>query len=782
MNKQIKESLIVNLMSKSPEKAVTQNGRRIYVPENTAWAEFTSVVNSAIQNQAYDSVIVHVNDAIDFTAKGTANRVTIKINQICKAATEADKAVLNDASHDVWYFMNPSWHDMFNAPRYAPSDEDVLSKFNSYGTEDAWQEHQSKVWERMADMMPLSARAAYGTPNHVAQLTDPKRGLERKDLSGFWSFKSNKVITPAVMGDDMVGMPGVEGREYDGFTITTVTDGVAVERPLSVRSLKTVGLSGAAIPMANVHGHVPKYQIATDPSKVNVTLKARAADGISIQKSEYFDKKTDTFLFSFTDGRESKLKVAAASDSGKVTFSDANGKFEAKMKDDLFPVLNERGYDIPPLIATLRIEPSAKYIWQSRGTMVGSEEVTKIVSPSNAGFIVGREPKNGADDYLVLVAEGALKGHIVAKYCDVCDRLGNSFGDTVAGDYGIIVAQVPGVSHAFVESVSPVYSQYKVAGTYIAMDADGRQNGAVANGIHSAYECLSEYSTVTVMSWNPAQKGLDDALLAVAQGKITLEEMGIAFGTPDELFPREGAQMPNPYRLDGTRANQQSWIAEYEESSKDTNAKIRAAQQGTKERKSGAGKPPVDTTARVVSEERTQPAPARPTFPQSPLLQAGTAAQPKPAPAQPKPAVQKPVQRPVAAQPKPAQPKPAVQKPVQRPAAALRQPAHQRQAQPQNAGQQPDPGILAIRDEIRRRISEGKQAQSGPAKPAASAMDMTQRISAIQEEIRRRAAELAQKNPKKNVAERAGAIKSSGQALNENISTFRTARADLTIE
>lgn len=668
MNRQIKEPLIVNFIPKTADKEIMQNGQRIYVPTNAPWPNFTAIVNSAVHKKDYDSVIVHVDKGIDFTEKGMANTVTIKMNQICKAATEADKAVLNDASKDTWYLMNPTWKMQSDANIHAPSDKDVLSKFHSYEDEAAWQKHQFGIWERMADMMPLSAKAAYGTPNHVAQLTDPKRGLEKEDLSGFWSFKSNKFLSPAVMGDDMVGMPGVDGRDYDGFTMVLPKDGGAtVERPLNVRSLKTVGMSGIAIPMANVHGDVPKYQIATDPSKINVTLKARTADRVSIQKSEYFDKKQNVFLFKFTDGKDTGLKVLGADMSGNVTFSDAAGKFSCHMKDNLYGQLTERGYDLPPLIASLTVEPNAKYIWQSRGTMAGSEDAIKTVSPSNAGFLVGREPKNGADDYVLLVAEGALKGHIVAKYCDTKDREGNSFGDFIAKDHGILVAQVPGVSRAFVKSVTPVYDAYKITGTYIAMDADGRENLAVANGIDEAYKCLSSCFPVKVMSWNPAQKGLDDALLAVSHGDITLSDMGLRFGSPEKLFPKDAAKSPNPYRLDGTRANTQAWMDEYAKSSSDMNSRIKAAQNETAKR---------------------------------------NAMQPQAAPAQPA----------VTSQPQAA--------PVQ------------------------------------------KQEMPAPQKAT------DPRIQSIQDEIRRRAAELAAKNPKKNVSERANAIKSSGTALKADISTL----------
>lgn len=579
MNKTIASPLIVNVIPPTDEIGhIARNGRRVYVPTNTPWAEFTTAM-APIHSKDFDSVIVHVDGNLDLDAKGMAKNVTIKLNQICKMATEADKAVLNDASKDQWYWMNASYEEQAKGHGYAPDDATVRAKFNSFESEAKWQEHQSKIWHRMADMMPLSD-GSYG-PNHIAKLTDPSRGLEKKDLDEFWSFRSNTPLCPAVMGDDMIGMPGVVGVDYDGFTLIAGNGAQAGrEIPLNVRSLKTIGMSGIAIPMANVDGNVPKYQIATDPSKINVMLKARTKDGVSIQKSEYFDRKRNVFKFE-QDGFQSNLHVVDAKADGSITFADRQGSFTAHMKDDVKPVLLNRGYQLPELIDRLQVVPNAKYIWQSKGSMVGTDAVCKKVSPSNAGFVVGREPKNGAEDYVVLVAEGALKGRIVAKYIDVQDVTGRSFGDKIAKDYGVIVAQVPGVSKAFVESVKPIYEKYPVKGTYIAMDADGRDNLAVANGIDTAYHCLNQKNQTVVMSWNPDHKGLDDALLAVAQGKLTIADMGIQYGTPEQLFPKSQATAPNPYRLDGSRANGQEWQVEYVNDKRMTDAKIKALQAET---------------------------------------------------------------------------------------------------------------------------------------------------------------------------------------------------------
>ena len=96
------------------------------------------------------------------------------------------------------------------------------------------------------------------------------------------------------------------------------------------------------------------------------------------------------------------------------------------------------------------------------------------------------------------------------------------------------------------------------------------------NNIKSAYEELSQYGAVKVMSWDPKQKGIDDSLLAIANGKITLEEMDVHFGTPEKLFPIDKAKVPIPYKLNGQRAYESEdipeWKREYQNEVNQANA------------------------------------------------------------------------------------------------------------------------------------------------------------------------------------------------------------------
>lgn len=586
MNKNITKPLIIQFTPPEVTPALKKSQKSLFVPVNTPWVQFRDNILPLVAGKTYDSVLVHTRDDVDRDMKGVVGNMSIKLNALAGAGTRAGIPVLTyESPTKPFYLANPTQNDLKSAGVYAPADDVIMEKYNTYESDAAWQEHQGKVWDRMKDMMPLSRKADQYNRNHAAQLKDPKRGLEDKDLDKFWTFKSSQGLSPTIMGDDMVGMPSVEGREYEGFTMAINQPNGTVElKPLEVRSLRTVGASGIAIPMANADGNVNKHQIAADLTAYGTALHFRAADGKTVAKGELFSKKTREYSFTFEDGTDTHLKAVDVAQDNTITLQDAHGIFNVKPKAEIIDVLKGRGYNVPEIITSVKAEQNGKYMWQSPGTMTGSDEVLKTVSPSNPGFIKAREPKNGEDKYVVLVAEGALKGHIVAKYVDVKDKNGVCFGDKIAGDKGIIVTQVPGVAEAYVKNATTIYDKYEVAGTYIAMDADGRENRNVARGIHSAYNYINKVNPTTVLSWDPSQKGMDDALLAVAQGKITIEDMGIVSGKPEALFPIDQAHVMTPYKLDGTQTKTQSWVQEYAEDKKIRQEKVAAAQLETKTR------------------------------------------------------------------------------------------------------------------------------------------------------------------------------------------------------
>ena len=175
----------------------------------------------------------------------------------------------------------------------------------------------------------------------------------------------------------MVGMPGVNARKTsDNFYFGDRLVGSGAI------ALSSIG-SGYVIPMKNKNGDMAKFQVGADISAYNLTLKARAADGVSIQTSEYSeknDKKKVIYTFKLEDGSPSELKVTFA-DNNKATFEDAKGTFDVGIKQDIKQVLIDRGYQIPEIIDSLKVLPGAKYNWPAPGNMIGSKEKNGLDVP-----------------------------------------------------------------------------------------------------------------------------------------------------------------------------------------------------------------------------------------------------------------------------------------------------------------------------------------------------------------------------------------------------------------
>lgn len=678
---ELSNPLIVRFKNKVGD--VAQEGNIVHVPafnNRGEWRKFTQAMDNALDADTYDYVALSYREVEEgLQNEKVLKSLDIKTNQILRMAQNKGLRAFNRYD-DKLYFLNPSFDEQkSDGKAYIPQDKTVLEKRAQFvGTED-WEKHQSDVLKKFKTTMGLTEGGKYDKTDHKSMLLDPKRGLKEYQLDEYYSWKPYQTIVPELMDDDMVGIPSVKARTYNDITLSV--NGKTL--PATPLSLETEGMPGIMVPMKNPKGDAPKYQIGSDISNGNFILKARTAEGVSIKSSEYSKgSKWDREYTFTTDGEPSELKVTEA-DNNRAILSDINGEFEVKIKEDVKSTLENRGYDIPELIGSLKAEPDAKYVWMSQGSMVGSNTknifhaqttsgtpmalsryykesrkgngrylfdldgkpsdlrvtnvddthihlkdtqgefdvptqgdikdilvnrgydlpdelhsfeplplangvweskgVAKHINPSNAGFITAREPKNGRNEYLTLVVEGALKGMIVSEYLDKPDENGVSLADTIdsTGERGIIVAQVSGTAFAFTKSVDRIYDEYNVEGTYIAFDADGRENYNVAKGIHQAYSHLGDKSPVKVLQWNPDQKGLDDALLALANHDIVVDDMDIHYGKPETLFPLDQAEKPNPYKLDGSReySSTPSWKKEWDKQKVERDAKKQKTQE-----------------------------------------------------------------------------------------------------------------------------------------------------------------------------------------------------------
>ena len=106
-----------------------------------------------------------------------------------------------------------------------------------------------------------------------------------------------------------------------------------------------------------------------------------------------------------------------------------------------------------------------------------------------------------------------------------------------------------------------LYVVSPISNVILAFDADGRTNRNVAIGINNAESILQDLNCGT-LSWNPDLKGMDDMLLAVKDGKATVEDCDLRIGTAEELFPVEQAEYPGSISLSG-QLYYDSWQDEY---------------------------------------------------------------------------------------------------------------------------------------------------------------------------------------------------------------------------
>lgn len=594
--------LVVSFPLKGRSSAVTVDGDTMTVGPSARMAD--------VRKALYPALGGHDYVLLDFPDGSAGNdyqrRHTNMVEGAIRSATFKSRRPVVEV-YDGRAYMTGGID--FKTDRRKPiPDDEVISRHGSATTSD-WQRYQASALDTICRLNGLSDA-------HKTLLTDPSRGLGEEDLAQFHDWKSNQPISPHVVGGDMVGVPGIACRTADH---QFHRDGKLVAD--GARALMTSGYSGIAIPMRNVDGVSPRFQIMVDPTPMTVRLKMKSPEGDTITRGDYMDRAKQSYTLTMDDGRPAGLACVGA-DLDHITFKDAKGEFRCHLKEDILPTLRERGYDIPTdTVASVKPQIGAKYSWLSPGDMVGDakevgslpqdererlreafhdelgglsdrdlatcdRKVRDLVSPAQDGFVRVRDPQRG-NGYVAVVCEGALKGVIAGKYLTVPDANGKTAADAIAGpSAGVVLVQVPGVAGAFMRTAEPIYDGVTsskgepghVVGTLVAMDADGARNRMVARGVAGAERTLSEFGNghVSVLCWDPEQKGLDDALLSVAHGEHTVDDIGFRFGTASKLFPVERAQWPQSRHMDGT-------VISYEE--------MRASHGGTPSRDAAVSAP-----------------------------------------------------------------------------------------------------------------------------------------------------------------------------------------------
>ena len=517
--------------------------------------DLMKTISSQLNSGEYDYIAVSFDDTVQ--NKRQCNMMMTLIN---KVGSERLMPVINRQNQKL-YLTNPREFKDFGR-RFVVDDTTVKERFEKY-TPEQWEWRRHKILETMHDMYPLSNKSDEFNRNEFAKLTDPKRGLEAPDLTEFFSYPAGRVIVPGLFKDDFVGMFGVNASTYD---MNFFVGDKPIDEP--VLSYKHKGYSGYVIPMKTQHNLYGRPQVGTNTNAFNTKLRVKHVSGHSVNKNDYSieditSANKSTYTFYHTDGRCMYLRVTDVINETMAQFEDEDGRFEFPVGGDLIDSLKGRGYDIHPDIKSIQLVNSAKYSWIGAGDLCGSEKLAQELHPADAGFVFARPPQPGHGS-TVIVVEGALKGRIVGKYITTHDKNGRPIANEIVPEgNGIIIAQVAGTNGKAAKSVRRIAETQEISNVILAFDADGRTNRNVAIGINNAESILQNLNCGT-LSWNPDLKGMDDMLLAVKDGKATVEDCDLRIGTAEELFPVEQAEYPGSISLSG-QLYYDSWQDEYHE-------------------------------------------------------------------------------------------------------------------------------------------------------------------------------------------------------------------------
>ena len=179
-----KNPLIIKLTDK-PSSRNESNPNEFNINTTQAWKTFKRDLHRAAEISTFDYIALAYDPSV-LAPNSQVSRKTLDIcsGEVGRVATKYNAPAITRFDHQI-YQLNAKFAD---GQPYAPSNQEVVDKYESYASNDAWQHHQAKVWSNLGAINGLNAGGGFGE-NHLAILQDPSRGLDKKDVENFFSLR-----------------------------------------------------------------------------------------------------------------------------------------------------------------------------------------------------------------------------------------------------------------------------------------------------------------------------------------------------------------------------------------------------------------------------------------------------------------------------------------------------------------------------------------------------------------------------------------------------------------